>query len=101
MKKETIWIRDEEDREFNIGDIVEHFKHDDNMDDENNYRYEIIAFAEHTEEKCELVIYRALYGDCKTYARPKEMFISEVDRAKYPNAKTKYRLTKLIKVEIY
>lgn len=101
MKKEFILVPDEYDRNFQEGDIVQHFKHDDNAEDENNYRYEIIAFAEHTEEKYELVIYRALYGDCKTYARPKEMFISEVDRVKYPNVKTKYRLTKLMKVELY
>ena len=100
MKKETILILDEYDRNFQEGDIVEHFKHDNTSEDENNYRYEIIAFAEHTEEKYELVIYRALYGDCKTYARPKEMFMSEVDRKKYPNVKTKYRLTKLVEIEL-
>lgn len=53
------------------------------------YLVEDIAYHSETNEK--YVVYRALYGDKKLYIRPYDMFLSKVDKEKYPNVEQKYR----------
>jgi len=76
---------------FVVGDIVQHFKREWVDPHTSEYLYKIIAFAQHTENGEKLVVYQALYPPFKTCARPYDMFVSEVDREKYPEAKQKYR----------
>lgn len=83
------------EKELVSGRIVQHFKRRmltaDERADSTKYLYEIIGTAEHTESGEMLVIYRALYGECRIYARPLQMFLSKTDRDKYPEAEQEYR----------
>ena len=69
-------------QELKIKGIYKHFK--------GNY-YIVEDVAIHSETSEEYVVYRQLYGDSKLYIRPKDMFLSKVDKEKYPNVKQEYR----------
>ena len=64
------------------GRLVRHFK--------GNF-YLFIDVAEHTEINEKLAIYKALYGEYRIHARPLDMFLSKVDKEKYPDADQEYR----------
>lgn len=82
-------------RDICVGDIVRHFKREWVSPDTSEYLYKVIAFAQHTETGEQLVIYQALYAPFKVCARPYAMFMSEVDREKYPDIRQKYRFEKV------
>lgn len=84
------------------GDIVQHFKREmlDDKERSMEYLYIIEAIATHTETGDKLVVYRALYKNDEknvyfnVFARPYNMFMSEVDHEKYPGIKQRYRFEK-------
>ena len=64
------------------GRIYKHFKGD-------YYLVEDVVYHSETKEK--MVLYRALYGQGLRYVRPYEMFLSKVDKLKYPEVEQEYR----------
>jgi len=42
-------------------------------------KYEVTGFAIHSESLEDMVIYKAMYGDRKTWVRPLSMFTEEVE----------------------
>lgn len=86
---------DMEARDIRVGDIVQHFKREQVSSETSAYLYKVLAFAQHTENDEQLVIYQALYAPFKVYARPRAMFMGQVDRKKYPQVKQKYRFEKV------
>ena len=83
-------------RDIQVGDIVQHFKREWVSPETSEYLYKVLAVAYHTENGEKLVIYQALYAPFKICARPYDMFMSEVDREKYPDIRQKYRFEKVV-----
>lgn len=66
------------------GEVYKHFKGNE---------YMIICTGLHTETNEECVVYMDTHSK-KIFIRPKEMFLSLVDKEKYPDSKQKYRFEK-------
>lgn len=79
------------DRVIQIGKKYKHFK---------GKMYKVLDIVYDSEsnnddEYKKVVIYQALYGDKLKWARPYDMFNSEVDHIKYPDVKQKYRFEEI------
>lgn len=68
--------------ELKINGIYRHFKGD---------YYLLCDVATHSETGEKYAVYRRLYGGGSLWVRPLDMFLSEVDRHKYPAATQQYR----------
>ena len=70
-------------RTVKVGEKYRHFK---------GMVITVIAIAKDTEDLHKVVVYD---HDGDIWARPYDMFISEVDHKKYPDVKQKYRFEKI------
>lgn len=71
------------DREPNIGEVYRHFK--------TGKEVKVLAISQDTENVGTFYIVYENLEDGSIWNRPYNMFCSEVDREKYPNAEQKYR----------
>lgn len=71
----------EESRIVKEGQVYKHFK---------GTMHRIICIAKHSETKEDMVVYTH-DDDNEVWARPLDMFLSEVDYEKYPEIKQRYR----------
>lgn len=74
-------------REIQVGKKYRHFKG-------NLYEVLLIAYdseSNNDEELKKVVVYKALYGDGKIWVRDYDMFVSKVDKEKYPEVRQEYR----------
>lgn len=74
-------------QEIKIGHIYRHFKGD---------KYIVLDIVNDSETNRDegqkkVVIYQALYGNREKWARPLDLFASEVDHKKYPEVEQKWR----------
>lgn len=70
-----------------IGKLYRHFK--------GNY-YLVLGTAFNSETQEKYVIYKALYGEYKTWIRPEKMFLEEIDYNRKDNiTKQKYRFERI------
>jgi hypothetical protein len=58
-------------------------------------KYQIICLAQKEDTGETLVIYQALYGDCRIFARTLDNFTEKLDRNQYPEAQQTYRFERI------
>ena len=67
-------------------EIYRHFK---------GMQYQILSIATHSETSEQMVVYQQLYAPFGVYVRPLAMFMSKVDKEKYPQIQQEYRFEKV------
>ena len=79
------------ERTIEVGSQWLHFK--------GKYIATVIVVAKHTETNEELVVYECFDTNtnvlCGVFARPLDMFLSKVDKEKYPDCKQIYRFERV------
>ncbi|MEG0022279.1 MAG: DUF1653 domain-containing protein [Bacilli bacterium] len=77
-------------REVEVGKRYKHFKG-------QIYKVLMIALDSETNEEKpkKVVVYQALYGDNLIWVRDYDMFLSNVDKDKYPEIKQEYRFERI------
>lgn len=78
-------------REIKIGKKYRHFKGNEYLVLDIVYDSE----SNNDDELKKVVVYQALYGEHLKWARPYDMFNSEVDKEKYPEITQKYRFEEI------
>lgn len=82
------------------GDIVKHFKNE-TVEDKTQYIYKILYIARDVETDTKVVVYEALYAcpekgiNYDIFTRPYDVFMSRVDKVKYPMIKQIFRYEKI------
>lgn len=71
----------------NLGKAVRHFK---------GNIYIMILIAENSNTGKKEMVYKAIYGECKTYTRPLEEFLSEVPADMVAAQKYRFELVELV-----
>ena len=87
-------VKEEHMRKIDLSKRYRHFK---------GFEVTILALGTHTETNEKMVIYSCDSFNGKShekdengiYVRPLDMFLSEVDRKKYPNANQQYRFEEI------
>lgn len=81
--------------------IIQHFDRELLLPEDHPYKYLYIVkdIATYVDSEEKLVIYQALYPPYETFAEPRELFMSKVDKNRYPYIEQEYRFEPYLEEE--